>query len=103
MDGIGDTHYRFSLDSTGALCVRVPVRGSVTEYKINRGSWHTVETRLKGTPLPNRIYQYSPRESNSKVVVSVGNWYDLSVYQFSWIGVFSAHHHTGVIARHCTE
>lgn len=83
-----DPDFRMERDSNGFFQAVVPIRKQLTEYKISRGSWSTVESRANGLARPNRQYEYQDGASQEIVRIEVANWEDLSGNRINWYGIF---------------
>ena len=71
--------YRLRRQDDGTFTARVPLRDSVTEYKITRGSFAAIESRRNGLALPNRRYVLpAGAPAGEPVGVRVANWEDLA-------------------------
>lgn len=83
----GDPDFRMERDSTGLYQAAVPIRNQLTEYKVSRGNWSSVESRANGLARPNRRYEY--QEDGSKIVeIEIANWEDLSGNHINWYSIF---------------
>ncbi len=83
-----DPDFRMERDSNGFFQAMVPIRNQLTEYKISRGSWTTVESRTNGLARPNRRYEYQDGSNQPIVRIEVANWEDLAGNRISWYEIF---------------
>lgn len=83
-----DPDFRMERDSNGFFQAAVPIRNQLTEYKISRGSWTTVESRSNGLARPNRRYEYQQSNNQNVVRIEVANWEDLAGNRINWYGIF---------------
>ncbi|MEL7159929.1 MAG: helix-turn-helix domain-containing protein [Bacteroidota bacterium] len=72
-----DENYQLTEQPDGSFTATIPLRDSLTEYKISRGSWAAVESRANGLALPNRTYELANQQDRF-VVLRVANWEDLA-------------------------
>lgn len=84
----GDPNYKMHKDSTGAWTATIPIRTKVTDFKITRGSWGSIETLHDGRARPNRRFIYGEDNASQLQQLEIGNWYDLSSYQMTWYAIF---------------
>lgn len=84
----GDPNYKMHRDSTGAWVATIPIRTKVTDFKISRGSWSSIETLRDGKARPNRRFVYGEDNPDNLLALKVDDWYDLSSYQMTWYAVF---------------
>ncbi|MEL7424067.1 MAG: helix-turn-helix domain-containing protein [Bacteroidota bacterium] len=83
-----DQDFRMERDSNGFYQVAVPIRSQITEYKISRGGWATVESRANGLARPNRRYEHKEGGGENIIRVEIANWEDLSGNRFNWYAIF---------------
>lgn len=83
-----DPDFRMERDSNGFYQVTVPIRNQLTEYKISRGNWSSVESRANGLARPNRRYEHQENSGNNVVRIEVANWEDLSGNSLNWYAIF---------------
>lgn len=73
-----DEAYRVRLNGTTPLVTRIPLRDSLTEFKITRGSWSAIESRANGLARPNRTFRFTGDDQPAVANVRVENWEDLA-------------------------
>ena len=73
-----DTAYRFVPNAAGQLTTRIPLRDSLTEFKITRGSWTAIESRRSGLARPNRSFALPDGASRPVMTLAIENWEDLA-------------------------
>lgn len=73
-----DEAYKMKADDDGTLRGKIPLRDSVTSYKITRGSWTAIESRANGLALPNRTFRLEDAGKVYATDIEIANWEDLA-------------------------
>ena len=74
----GDTRYRFEKNAEGDYMVEVPAYWSTLEYQFNRGNWYTVEGKVHGRPILDRITKLENVDNAEAILCSISHWEDQS-------------------------
>jgi hypothetical protein len=80
----GDPDFKMDRDSNGHFRATIPIRTTITEFKISRGSWNTIESRENGLARPNRLFNYSQDHKQDLLQLEVANWEDLAGNRINW-------------------
>jgi len=80
----GDPDFKMERDSNGHFRTTIPIRTNITEFKISRGSWNTIESRENGLARPNRLFNYAKDNKKDLLQLEVANWEDLSGNRINW-------------------
>lgn len=80
----GDPDFKMERDSNGHFRTTIPIRTNITEFKISRGSWQTIESRENGLARPNRIFNYTKDNKDDLLKIEVANWEDLAGNRINW-------------------
>ena len=80
----GDPDFRMERDSNGYFRTTIPIRTNITEFKISRGNWNTVESRENGLSRPNRLFNYTEDSKEELLQIEIANWEDLAGNRINW-------------------
>ncbi len=80
----GDPDFKMERDSNGHFRTTIPIRTNITEFKISRGSWSTIECRENGLARPNRLFNYSQDNKQDLLHIEIANWEDLAGNRINW-------------------
>ncbi|WP_367393099.1 helix-turn-helix domain-containing protein [Lewinella sp. LCG006] len=80
----GDPDFKMERDSNGHFRTTIPIRTNITEFKISRGNWNTIESRENGLARPNRLFNYSKDNKQDLLHIEVANWEDLAGNRINW-------------------
>lgn len=85
-----DEDYKMKRLPDGHLVATIPLRDEVTEFKITRGSWSSIESRKNGLALPNRRFMRPGAEARpNSITINIANWEDFASHQFGWYSIIS--------------
>ena len=79
-----DPTFKMERDSNGHFRTTIPIRTNITEFKISRGSWSTIESRENGLARPNRLFNYNQDNKQDLLHIEVANWEDLAGNRINW-------------------
>jgi AraC-like DNA-binding protein len=79
-----DPVFKMERDSNGHFRTTIPIRTNITEFKISRGSWSTIESRENGLARPNRLFNYTQDNKQDLLHIEIANWEDLAGHRINW-------------------
>jgi len=74
----GDKKYQLKRQPDGSFVATMPIRSSLTEFKICRGSWAAIESNKNGLSRPNRQFVYELDHAAELQNLRIANWEDLT-------------------------
>jgi AraC-like DNA-binding protein len=74
----GDERYKLHRQPDGSFVATIPIRTTVTEFKICRGNWAAIESNKNGLSRPNRQFVYELSHAAELQNLRIANWEDLT-------------------------